>query len=77
MDEVQERWIVIWFPPDVPKKERAFLSDGAARKFAQSDDVLDMAPMMVHRMTTIVVEERIVVPLFTREHDAREEAGRG
>lgn len=73
MADVQERWVIVWFPPDAEQRERPFQSEAAARKFARTDGVAGWCPSMVYRKTTTVIEERIVVPLFTPEpHDSED-----
>lgn len=47
-----ERWLIVWFPPDAPLRERKFTTEEAARDFAlNSDEVEGWNPIMVHRVT--------------------------
>lgn len=60
---VTEQWIVVWFPPDVDKRERKYRSEGDARSFADHgthDDlrIRDWNPLLVHRVTTVT--ERMI-----------------
>lgn len=52
---VTDRWVVVWFPPDAPERERSFDTEDAARRFAAKDDIAAWAPLLDHRITTTML----------------------
>lgn len=65
---VTEKWVVVWFPPDAPERERRFDTERAARRFAASADVAVWNPLLDHRITTSWIVSELV-PLEALHND--------
>lgn len=57
---VKEQWVVVWFPPTAPQREKRFTEEDKAREFAADPDVAEWAPLLDHRITTTTVESQLV-----------------
>lgn len=63
--QVKEEWVVVWFPPKVSQRQRAFKAEGRALDFAKDgvverEQVSDWSPLVEHRIVTTYSETKIV-----------------
>lgn len=60
MNKVTDEWVVVWFPPGEPTREKRFGDEARARMFAVREDIADWAPLLEHRVTTTSVVAELI-----------------
>ena len=56
---IDEKWVIVWFPPSGDCR-RNFSTEAKARTFAATEDVADWNPLMEH---IIVTTQSELIPL--------------